>query len=730
MERQVWRAYNWKMQYIHQYDETDCGAACLAMIASHYKSSWTITSIREIAGTDRMGTNLAGMVAAARSMGFSAHALKGTAEALSASLPVPFIAHLNVRHGKQNLLHYVVVRRITSSQVEVWNPDKSQGKKWLSLDSFVSQWTGYALFMVPEQDVKLESGNDSLWPQFLSLLRHHKNILVMACLSSLVLVIFSIVSTLYTRYLIDEVIFSRATFTLGALSVGMIALVTLRVAMTAVRRHLLLHFAYRLNMSLVFSYFFHIFRLPLRFFDSRKTGEILSRMQDIGKIQDTLAQGVVSVVMDVLMIVVVGPVLFATNRTLFLVVLMIVPLSSLAMYLCARLYKKRYHQLMEDAANLQSCFVESVNGAATVKALRAEQAIMGNFENHQMKVIHSGWSTARIQVWQELLTELLKELSTVITFWLGSNLVIHGDMSIGTLVSFSALAGYFISPLERLANLQPQIQEAQVATNRLGEILLLATEDRERLHRLLDKRLEGDIEFSGVRFHYGNRGYVYHNLTLAIRAGQTVAFVGPSGCGKTTLARLLLKLYEPEAGSIAIGGRNLQDMDRSLLRSRIGYVPQDIAIFSGSIAQNIALSSPESTLDEIILAAKRAGADSFIEDLPERYETQLGEQGMNLSGGQRQRLALARALLSTPDILILDEATSNLDAMAERIIQNTIETFKEQSITTIIIAHRLSTVIHCDKIFVLEGGLVVQEGNHHQLVQEEGLYRTMWEASH
>lgn len=172
------------------------------------------------------------------------------------------------------------------------------------------------------------------------------------------------------------------------------------------------------------------------------------------------------------------------------------------------------------------------------------------------------------------------------------------------------------------------------------------------------------------------------------------------------------------------------DLDRSLLRSRIGYVPQDIAIFSGSIAQNIALSSPESTLDEIILAAKRAGADSFIEDLPERYETQLGEQGMNLSGGQRQRLARARALLSTPDILILDEATSNLDAMAERIIQNTIETFKEQSITTIIIAHRLSTVIHCDKIFVLEGGLVVQEGNHHQLVQEEGLYRTMWEASH
>ncbi len=717
------------MRYIHQYDETDCGAACLAMIASHYKRNWSITSIREIAGTDRRGTNLAGMVAAARTMGFSAHALKGTAEALSASLPVPFIAHLNVRHGKQNLLHYVVVRKITGSQVEVWNPDKTQGKTWLSVDSFASQWTGYVLFLVPEQDVKLESGSGSLWLQLVPVLCHHKKILAMACLASLVLVIFSIVSTLYTRYLIDEVIFSRATFTLGALSVGMIALTILRVVMTAVRRLLLLHFAYRLNMSLVFSYFSHIFHLPLRFFDSRKTGEILSRMQDISKIQDTLAQGVVSVVMDVLMIVVVGPVLFATNRTLFLVVLLIVPLSSLAMYICARLYKKRYHRLMEDAAQLQSCFVESVNGAATVKALRAEQAIMGNFESHQMKVVHSGWSTARIQVWQELLTELLKELSTIIIFWLGSNLVIQGDMSIGTLVSFSALAGYFISPLERLANLQPQIQEAQVAANRLGEILLLATEARESRHLLQNKRLEGDIGFSSVRFRYGNRGYVYHNLTLTIPAGQMVAFVGPSGCGKTTLARLLLKLYEPEAGRISIGGRNLQDIDTSLLRSRIGYVPQDIAIFSSSIAQNIALSSPDAPLDAIILAAKRAGADTFIEDLPERYETQLGEQGANLSGGQRQRLALARALLSTPDILILDEATSNLDAMAERVIQNTIEAFKEQFITTIIIAHRLSTVVHCDKIFVLDGGRVVQEGSHHQLVQEEGLYRTMWEAS-
>ena len=380
---------------------------------------------------------------------------------------------------------------------------------------------------------------------------------------------------------------------------------------------------------------------------------------------------------------------------------------------------------MAQASDLQSYLVESVNGAATIKAMCAEKTTLHNFEKYQMRTVNTSWAANKLQVFQEMFSELIKQLSNIILFWVGSYLVIKGNMSIGTLISFTALAGYFINPIERIINLQSELQSAFVAARRLGEILELNTEQSKEEKYLCPQKLYGNIEFRNVAFNYGTREQVYRDLSFIINKGEKVAFVGTSGCGKTTIVKLLLKLYQANKGSILLDGNDIKDIDSGTLRMHIGYVPQDIYLFSGTIAENIALHSPCVTLEDITLAAKKAGAADFIERLPNRYATQIGERGLSLSGGERQRLALARALLGKPDILILDEATSNLDIVSENYIQQTIKDLQNEGMTIIIIAHRLSTVTDCDKIFVIEKGRVIQSGKHLELITHEGPYHDM-----
>lgn len=715
------------MKYFQQLDETDCGAACLAMIASHYKINKSITSIREIACTDVKGTNIAGLVLASQKMGFSAHALKGDKSALTSDLPFPFIAHIAYDNNGYKLLHYVVIKSIKKDTVEIWDPniDKKKQKKYI--EDFCKEWTGYAVFFNPNRNIKIEKENSSLLLKFLPVIKPYKSLLILACLASTLLVVFGIISTLYTRYVIDEIIFSQAKFSLATLSIGMIIVILLQGIIDAVRNILLIHFSYKIDLNLVFSYFSHIFHLPMKFFDSRKAGEIISRMQDIGKIQELLSQTSVSVLMDTFMILIIGPVLYATNKTLFGIVLITVPFSAAIIYSFSRLYKKQYRKLMVNASNVESYLVESINGVATVKAMNAENYSIKGFEKHQMKLTNTGWNAAHLQTYQQLFSEIIKQIGNIVIFWVGSLYIIKGDFSIGSLVSFTALSGYFTDPLQRLVNLQSKLQESFVAADRLEEILELETEQTCEQKLLQPDHLKGDIEIQNVKFRYGTRKYIYEDLCISIKAGEKIALVGASGSGKTTIAKLLLKMYVPESGKISIDGYDLLDMDAYCLRNLIGYVPQDIYLFAGSIAENIALHKPDASLEEIVEASRLAGAEEFIKNLPERYGTMLGEKGTTLSGGERQRIALARALLGHPEILILDEATSNLDTVSERVIKNTIDKLHNGNMTIIIIAHRLSTIVDCEQIFVMDKGKVVQKGKHKELKTQEGLYKKLLE---
>lgn len=718
------------MKYIQQLDETDCGAACISMIASNFKSNIRISKIRDIAGTDKVGTNLNGMLVAAKQLGFNARALKGERKNLSPDLPTPFIAHFSIKNGQDELLHYVVVNKIKKDKVFIYDPNPTYGKCSYSIEKFCEMWSGYCIFLFPSSDYKIQNDEKKgFLLKFLPLLKPHTNLLIVVCLISLILTILGILSSFYFQYVIDEVIYSNSYNTLIALSIGLLSVTLFKVLLSAVRSYMLNIFSIKVDFQLIFSYFSHVLHLPVQFFDTRKTGEILSRMQDAQKIRDALTDAAISIIMDTLMVFVVGIALFLRNRTLFFISLFMVPVSSAIIWITAKPFAKQYRKAMTENAEVQSCLIETMNGSTVIKAINASEYAFREYERLQTKSIWTSYKLTLWQIFRNIFTTLINDWGNNIIFWIGSYFILKDQMSLGELISFNSLLAYFLVPLNRLINLQPNLQEAFVAADRIGEILEIKEEFNEEGRYLKPEKIEGAIEIKNVDFTYGTRRQILNNVNISIKKGQWVALVGESGSGKSTLVKLLLKFYKPQKGEILLDQNNLEDIDTFYLRGKIGYVPQDIYLFSGTIADNIALHKSDASIDEIIDAAKRAGAHDFISKQPERYNTRLSERGASLSGGEKQRIVLARALLGNPEILIFDEATSNLDNISEHNIHETLKNLRNEKITTILIAHRLTTVINCDNIFVMQNGQIVETGNHNELLSKNGFYKSLWESS-
>lgn len=719
------------MKYYRQIDETDCGPACIAMVASHYNLFITIGKVRELCKTDYIGTNLAGMKIAAENLGFTANAMRGEVNdaTLNQKIIFPFIAHVRIPYDDNRLLdHYVIITNIDKYKVTIWDPDFSRGKYKLSRLDFLKIWTGYVLFLSPSTSFVAEKNQKNNLLKYLPLVLPHKKNLIIVSLSSAVLIVFGIITSNYYKYVMDEIIISKAAFTLTALSIGIILITVIQSIFEGLRSILINYFSFKTDVQLNFSYITHIFKLRLSFFDSRKTGEILSRLNDISRIREMLSGTALSLIFDIALIIIVGPVLFKINGTLFAVSIANVILMSIIILFFSKLFRNYYGKLRRQEAEVNSTLVEAIKGAYTIKAFNAEKNIGKIYEEKQMQAVWTGWKTSRLGIWQRFFAGLINGLTTIIIFWVGSSGIIKDTFSFGTLLSFNALLSYFTGPLFRMINIQPQIQEASVAAERVSEIIEMEVEQSEELKLIEPPGLEGNIEFKNVFFKYGMRSPIYTDLSFKINKGQWAAFVGPSGCGKTTLIKLLLKFYEPEKGTVFIDGYDLRYINATALRTRIGYVPQDVYLYAGTIAENIALGNPNATMDTIIEAAKKADAHEFINLLPEQYETKLSEHGSTLSGGEKQRLALARALLENHDIIILDEATSNLDTISERNIHKAIEKLRG-NITAIIIAHRLTTIQNCDTIFVMNEGNIVEFGNHKELLAKKGLYKKLWEET-
>jgi len=718
------------MRFHQQHGINDCGPACLAMVVSFYKSFTSIARIRKLCKTDHMGTNLAGLIDASKKLGFVAKAYKTEVkeDILKAKLIFPFIAHIRLNLHGSITDHFVVVKKINKNKVEIWDPDPVNGKHFVKHADFFNIWTGYFLFISPDSTFAPEKTKENTLAKFLPLLLQHKKNIFVTILSSVLLVLFGIIVSFYYKYVIDELIITRAAFSLTTLSLGVLLLTVNQFVVEAVRNFLISQIAYKIDLQLALSYISVVFRLPIAFFDSWRTGEIMSRFSDLSKIKNTLSGFALSLILDVILILATGPLLFSISSLLFSISFLNVLLIGIIIIVFSKYFRKVYIQLRQEEATVNSTLVDIINGAYTIKALTAEQTVLDDYEKKHMQTVWTSWKINKFRIIHTFLTGLINGLSAILIFWAGSSGILNDTFTFGTLLSFNALAVYFSGPLLRLVNIQATLQEAFVAAERVTEILDMEVEQIDDQKLIKPDRLEGEIVFKNVSFRYGTRSKIYNDLSFRIEKGQWVGFVGPSGCGKTTLVKLIMKFYLPEQGAIFMDGHDLYNIDISSLRMRIGYIPQDLYIFSGSISENISFHNSSSPLEDIIKAAEKAGADEFINKLPEKYNTRVNDRGSTLSGGERQRLALARALLNKPDILILDEATSSLDSISEHFVHNTIEKLRG-SITTIIIAHRLATVKSCDMIFVMDKGNIVESGNHQELLSKDGLYKTMWEGT-
>lgn len=715
------------MKYFQQLDITDCGAACISMIASYYGKRLNIAEVRGYAGTDIVGTNINGLLIAANKYGLKGTAVKGNREAITFQLPVPFIAHMHIQRNDDNWIdHYVVVRKIGKRKIEVWDPDPLYKKQCLKYEQFFKWWTGYAIFFEPATDFTKSDKKENLLFKFIPVFLPHTKTLIFSFIASVLLLVFGIISSFYFKYVFDEVIYSKAAFSLHTLTAGVLLVTVIQCLVETVRDVLLSHFSFKTDLQLNFSYLAHIFNLPLSFFESRKSGEVLSRLGDLDKIKQTLSSAALSGIMDVVMLVASGPILLSINSKLFGISIITVVLASVVSVIYARIYRSYYSKSMSQNAEVQSYLYESLNGVATVKALNAEEIVNNEYEKKKMTAVATGWTLNRYGISQGLVSGLINGVSGILIYWIGCSAIIDGTMSFGTLITFNSLLGYFTGPLFRLINIQNQVQEALVAAERVGEILELEKEKDEKVQYIKPQKIEGHIRFEDVTFAYGSRRPVYEHFSLDIHPGTWNAFVGPSGSGKTTFIKLVMKFYEVQQGRIFLDGNDIRDIDTTYLRSKIGYVPQEIFLFSGTVRENIALHNPDASLEAVIEAAKKAGAHEFIENLPKRYETVLGEHGGGLSGGEKQRIALARALLGKPSLIILDEATSSLDTVSEMEIHRVIRQLKTENISVILIAHRLTTVTGCDRIFVMKDGKIVEQGDHRQLLNDKGLYFQMW----
>lgn len=706
---------------IKQHDITDCGAACLASIAAHYGLKFPISRIRQYAFTDKKGTNILGIIEAAKKLGLEAKGVKGPFECLT-EIPKPAIAHVVV---KEVLQHFVVIYKVTDKYILIMDPgDGKLHKK--SHEKFKKEWTGILVLLHPTETFQKGNLKKSTLKSFIELLRPHKSVMGQALFGALVYSILGLSTAIYVGKITDYVLVDRNINLLNLMGILMILIILLRTFVGSMKSILALKTGQRIDASLILGYYKHLLTLPQQFFDTMRVGEIISRVNDAVKIRNFINNVSLDLAVSLLIMIFTLIVMFVYSWKLAAITLVSAPLFILTYVLFNRLNKKYQRSIMESSAELESQLVESLNSIATIKRFGIESFANLKTEIRFVHLLKNTYTSAYGAIIANGGIEFISTGITIAVLWAGSNFVIDKEITPGTLMVFYSLVGYVLTPVGKLISSNQTIQDAMIAADRLFQIMDLEREQDETNKITLKPEMIGNIQFENVAFRYGSRKQVFESLNLTIHKSETTAIIGESGSGKTTLISLIQNLYPIQAGSIRIGDYNITQINNESLRQIVGTVPQQIELFAGSIIENIALGDFEPDMQKIMQLCDQLGIKDFIEKLPNAYLTQIGEHGVSLSGGEKQRIAIARALYKNPEILIFDEATSSLDSISEKYVKRTLSALAKEGKTIIIIAHRLSTVKHADTIIVLENGKMMESGTHDQLIHSDGIYCKLW----
>lgn len=701
----------------------DTALACLVNIAAHFKIPADYGQLARAYIVDTQGVDTVGLLRAAHELGLKARKFEGVTPEHLAKMPHPCICRL--QHGT-----YVLYRGVNREGAPLLLDPAAGRQGFANPEAFAKEFTGEVVlfarrFAVEKLKDKVEKFGFG-W--FIPVVAKYKNFLVKVLLISLILQGFGLLTPLFTQTIIDRVLTHRSVSTLDVMLGGMILVAIFSQWMTALRAYLFVHTTNKIDVTLSAHLFRKVTELPVKYFDKWQVGDVVSRMGELETIRSFLTGQSLTIVLDVVFAVVYLTVMFLYSSTLSYIVWATIPLYIILNAVIAPIYKKRINERFLLASEQQSFTIEAITGVRTVKTMGVEQTFVERYEAVLARYLKSALSVLNLANLAGSIGMALQLAFNLAILWIGAYQVMAHAITVGELIAFQMLAGQVIAPVLRLVNMWQYFQQIRVSMARLGDIMDEKSEPAFNPNRTTLPQLRGEVVFDKVNFRYKADGKnVLTDVSVRIQPGAHVGIVGRSGSGKSTLTKLVQRLYVPESGRVMIDGVDIAQVETAWLRRQIGIVLQENFLFAGTIRENIAIAMPNIDDEAVLRAAKLAGVDDFVRDMPHGYDTFVGERGSLLSGGQRQRVAIARALLLDPRILIFDEATSALDTESEqKILANMGEIVKGR--TTITIAHRLSTVHGCDAILAMDHGRIVEAGTHEQLMAHKGYYYHLYMA--
>jgi ATP-binding cassette subfamily C protein len=705
-----------KYPAILQHTEEDCGPACLATIAKYYGATFLLNRIREAIGTGQQGTSLLDLMRGAEVLGFNARSVKASPEILDriSEVPLPAIAHWMGYHwvvfyGQQGK-HYVIA-------------DPAVGVRYLTRNEVAEGWTDWVMLLLEPDLVRLHHQSDeavSSINRFFKRTWAYRFILAEVLLINLVLGLLSLTTPFLVQILTDDVLVRQDMRLLNTVALVVLVMNFFSSSLGLVQSNLIAHFAQRLELGLVLEFGRQILRLPLPYYETRRSGEIVSRLQDIQAINQLISQVVVSLPGQFFVAVVSLCFMWFYSWKLFGAAILIAVLMTLSTVTFLPILQQKTRRALTLETENQGILVETFKGALTLKTTNASSKFWEELQDRFSRLANLSFRTNQIGIINNIFSEFVSGVGSIILLWFGSTLVIQGELTIGQLLAFNSMNRNFVLLISTSIGVIDEFTRVETATKRLTEVIDYTPETKGDAKKPFAKiSSDVDIVCTNLSFHYPGRIELFQDFFLTIPGGKVTAFIGNSGCGKSTLAKLIAGLYPLQSGNICLGIYTLQDLSLECLRQQVILVPQESHFWSRSILDNFRLGYPQARFSEIVSACRMVDADEFIIKLPDKYQTVLGEFGANLSGGQRQRLAIARGILSDPPVLILDESTAGLAPLIEAQVLDRLLSYRRGK-TTILISHHPSVINRADWIVFLNNGQLITQGSPEELRNQPG----------